>query len=68
VEKISISIPAELYEQIQRRVSLSHGEFKDVEEYVEFVLREILKGESNSKYTTEEERQVKERLKSLGYL
>lgn len=69
--KVSIQIPADLYEEVKRRVELSQGEFKSVEEYVEFVLREIVKEESEEPtqaYTPEEEEKVKERLRALGYL
>ncbi|HID17139.1 TPA: CopG family transcriptional regulator [Candidatus Bathyarchaeota archaeon] len=68
--KVSIEIPADLYEAVKRRVELSQGEFKSVEEYVEFVLREVVKEEEEptQAYTPEEEEKVKERLRSLGYL
>jgi hypothetical protein len=42
---------------------------EDVEEYVEFVLREVVKDEEEKqKYSKEDEEQIKQRLKSLGYL
>jgi len=67
-EKVSISIPKDLYEEIKKRVEESQGEFSSVEEYVEFVLREVVKEEPEYAYTPEEEEQIKARLKSLGYL
>ena len=67
--KVSINISKELYEKIRKEVEESQGEFKSVEDYVEFVLREILKEEEEeSVYTPEEEEEIKKRLRALGYL
>ena len=41
--KVLVNITKELVDEIQRRVNDSGGEFKTVEEYIEFVLTEILK-------------------------
>ncbi len=69
VNKTPIYIPRDLYEEIKRRVKSSHEEFKSVEEYVEFVLREVVKEEESEQvYTPEEEREIKQRLRSLGYI
>lgn len=68
-EKVSVYIPKKLYDKIQKRVNESEGEFRTVEEYVEFVLSEVVKEEEpESVYTPEEEEEIKKRLKSLGYL
>jgi Arc/MetJ-type ribon-helix-helix transcriptional regulator len=70
-DKIAVNISKELYELVKQRVKESNGEFKDVEEYIEFVLREIVKDEKEDKeqkYSKEDEEQIKQRLKSLGYL
>jgi len=68
MQKKNIAIPAELYAQIEERIKGT--EFTSVEEYIVFVLEEILKEEDESEdiLTPEEEEQVKERLKGLGYL
>ena len=59
----------ELVDEISRRVDQSGGEFKTIEEYVEFVLTEILKeNEQEQAYTPEEEKAIKERLRRLGYI
>lgn len=42
---MSISIPKRLYEEIKKRVDESLGGFKSVDEYVEFVLTEVMKEE-----------------------
>ncbi|MDG7000339.1 MAG: CopG family transcriptional regulator [Nitrososphaerota archaeon] len=67
-EKEVLHISRELYKEILKRLEASKGEFKTADEYVEFVLRELLASESNTSLTKEEEDQIKERLKSLGYV
>ncbi len=68
-DKVPIYIPKRLYDEIKKRVEESLGEFKSVEEYIEFVLNEIVKEEEETEaYTPEEEEEIKKRLKSLGYL
>jgi len=67
-EKKSVLLPAELYEKIGERVK-STG-FDSVDEYVIFVLEEVLKDdeEGDQAMSKEEEEEVKKRLKALGYL
>jgi hypothetical protein len=70
-DKVAVNISKELYELVKLRVKESNGEFKDVEDYVEFVLREVVKDEEEDKeqkYSKEDEEKIKQRLKSLGYL
>ena len=69
-EHVTVKIPRALYDTILKRVEESQGEFKDAEEYIEFVLNEIVKEEDETEapYTPEEEEMVKKRLKKLGYL
>jgi Arc/MetJ-type ribon-helix-helix transcriptional regulator len=66
-DKVPVYISRRLYEEVKRRVDESGGEFKSVEEFVEYVLTELLK-EEEAPYTSEEEEEVKKRLKALGYL
>ena len=67
--KVQVNIPKELVDEIQRRVDKSGGEFKTVEEYIEFVLTEVLREEEPEQaYTPEEEEEIKERLRRLGYI
>ena len=70
VNKVQIPVSKELYEKIVRRVNMFQDEFKSVEEYVAFVLTEVVKDdeEKPSAYTKEEEEEIKNRLKSLGYI
>ena len=68
-EKKAVSLPAELYGKIEERVKAT--DFGSVDEYVIFVLEEVLKdeGEEEEKtFSKEDEEEVKKRLKALGYL
>ncbi|MDH5794774.1 MAG: CopG family transcriptional regulator [Candidatus Bathyarchaeota archaeon] len=67
---VQIRIPRKLYDEIEKRVKKSGGEFKDVRDYVEFVLSEVVKEdeETEAPYTPEEEEEIKRRLKALGYI
>ena len=68
-EKVAVYIPKKLYERIEKAVRESGGEFKNVEEYVIFVLEEVLKEEEEeTAFTPEEEEEIKRRLRALGYL
>jgi Arc/MetJ-type ribon-helix-helix transcriptional regulator len=70
MEKKDVRIPAGLYGKIEERIKGS--EFSSVGDYVVFVLTELLAAEETQKQggrlSDEEEKQVKARLKSLGYL
>lgn len=68
-DRIPIFISSDLYEEVKRNVKASQGEFSNVEEYVEFILREVLKEEETKQvYTPKEEKEIKKRLRSLGYM
>lgn len=69
VEKKTVSIPAKLHEAIEERIG--DTEFNSVEEYVTFVLEEVLKDddeEEDAPFSAEDEEEVKKRLRALGYL
>ena len=68
MESKALSISAELYGRIEERVK--DTDFGSVDEYVTFVLEEVLKeeGEGETAFSKEEEEEVKKRLRSLGYL
>jgi Arc/MetJ-type ribon-helix-helix transcriptional regulator len=67
--KVPVNISKELVDEIHRRVDESGGEFKTVEEFIEFVLTEVLREEEPEQvYTAEEEEAIKERLRRLGYI
>lgn len=68
-EKKAVFLPAEIYYRIEERTR--DTEFDSVEDYVTFVMEEILKEEKNeeeSTFSEEEEEEIKKRLKALGYL
>jgi Arc/MetJ-type ribon-helix-helix transcriptional regulator len=66
-EKKTVFLPAELYSKVEERVKAT--DFGSVDEYVEFVLEEVVKEEEEEKaFSEEEEREVKKRLKDLGYM
>ena len=68
VEKKNVPIPTELYDAIDQRVR--ETEFNSVEEYVTFVLEEVLKDDDEEEiaFSPEDEEEVKKRLRALGYL
>jgi hypothetical protein len=65
----AVFLPIGLYGRIEERVKAA-ASFSSVDEYVAFVLEEVLKaeGEEASTFTDEEEEEVKRRLRGLGYL
>ena len=67
-EKKAVSLPGGLYSKIEERVKAT--EFRSVEEYIIFVLEEVLKdeGEEEKAFSKEDAEEVKKRLKALGYL
>jgi len=63
----SISIDSAIFDIISNKVKDSE-EFSSIEEYIDFVLKEVLNEDQSSKYTEEEEKEVKEKLRALGYI
>ena len=63
-----VSLSAELYSRVEARVTAT--DFGTVDEYVTFVLEEVLKDERQEAKpgNKEEEEEVKRRLRALGYL
>ena len=63
----AVFLPTDLYRRIEERVRATG--FGSVEEYVTFVLGEVLKEEDDETvFSKEEEEEVKKRLRDLGYL
>lgn len=68
----TVEIPSSLYKRIEDRLPLT--EFQSVSEYITYLIREVLttieNDESKSKkdFTPEEEREVENRLRDLGYI
>ena len=67
-ERKAVLLPAELYNRVGERAKATG--FGSVEEYVSFVLEEVLKEdeEAEKAFSPEEEEEVKKRLRALGYL
>jgi Arc/MetJ-type ribon-helix-helix transcriptional regulator len=67
-EKISVKISKDLFDMIKKQVKMSGGAFISVEEYIEFILLEVIKEEKTVEaLTPDEEEKIKERLRKLGY-
>ncbi|RUM35166.1 MAG: CopG family transcriptional regulator [Archaeoglobus sp.] len=66
---MKVEIPDEIYRKIEERVK--ETEFKSVDEYVAYILREVLESleeEEDQVFSEEEEEKVRERLRALGYI
>ncbi|WP_458207750.1 hypothetical protein [Haladaptatus sp. NG-SE-30] len=68
-EEASVRLPADLWEECERRIKGTN--FESVEEYVQFVVAELLDGTdtrgSSGVERSENSTEVMDRLKSLGY-
>lgn len=66
----SVELPAEVVERVDER--LPRTEFDSTEEYIAFVMEEVLARveaePDDEEFDTVDENQVKDRLESLGYL
>lgn len=66
--KKNVSIPGSLYDSLKERCEGTG--FGSVDEYVEYVLREVVEEEEEDEeeFSEEDEEKVKERLRALGYM
>ncbi len=64
---MSVGIPRSLYEKAEKWVNETE-DFSSVEELVAFLLREFVTEEGEEPYSPEEEEEIKERLRKLGYI
>ena len=62
----SVDLPEELVAAIAERIRGSS--FESVDAYVTFVLARLLEQSNDSGFSEEDERLLKERLRSLGYI
>jgi len=60
---MKVEIKNDLVEKIKENIEGTG--FKDIDEYIDFVLRDIL---SEQEFNEEDEEKVKERLRALGYM
>ena len=67
-DKKAVYLSADVYQKIQERAEETG--FGSVDEYVNFVMEEVLKDEEEEEvvFSKEEEEEVKKRLRALGYL
>ncbi len=63
----TVNIRDDLYSRLEEYVRRV-GAFNSVEEFVNFVLEELISEEKESALSPEEEEKVKERLRALGYI
>ena len=67
-----VKIPASLHKKIEKR--LPNTDFKNVSDYVSYLIRQVLdnieKEERMDKkdFTPDEEREIEDRLRNLGYI
>ena len=68
-DQVTVNISKDLYELVKCRVNESSGEFGSVDDYIDFVLREVVKDEEENaeQKNCNDEEQIKKRLKNLGY-
>ncbi|GBC74103.1 hypothetical protein HRbin05_00136 [archaeon HR05] len=72
MDKIQVSISKGLYEEIKKRFSCKDSKFSSIDEYIEYLLLYAMNNISDeqklAKSIDEEEEELKERLKRLGYI
>ena len=69
MDKVTIKIPKELYENLQTMIEGTG--FSSVTEFIVFVMRSLAAGgniKNEDKLTEDEVKAIRERLKKLGYL
>ncbi len=73
---MKVEINDKILKRLQKRVKET-DEFNNVEEYINYILKQVAErldqekednNDSEEVYSEEDEKKVKERLKSLGYL
>ena len=68
IQRKSITISANLFDEIKNRIKNPVNGFSSVEEYVDYVLEEILFEKENNDVSDEERRKIQDELKKLGYI
>ncbi len=61
----AVALPLELYSRVDKRAKATG--FSSIDDYVIFVLEEVVKDEGETAINKEEEAEVKRRLRALGY-
>jgi hypothetical protein len=65
-----VFIKPDLYELIQKRLAQSSNEFDTADDYVNFILSEVLSDDEslNNELEDDETKKVEDELKKLGYI
>ena len=67
-ERKSITISANLFDEIKNRIKNPVNGFSSIEEYVDYVLEEVLFEKEDNNVSDEERQKIQEELKKLGYI
>lgn len=62
----NVKIPEEVARQLERK--LGRTSFASLDEFVSFVLARLAESPAETAFSEDEERQLRERLRSLGYI
>jgi hypothetical protein len=62
----NVKIPEEVARRLERK--LAQTSFSSLDDFVSFVLARLAESPSETPFSEEEERQLRERLRSLGYI
>lgn len=66
-EKVTLELPEEIMKEIKKRIE--DTEFQSSEEYLSYIINEVLKGSSSRiMQNSKEEKKIKKKLRSLGYM
>lgn len=66
-EKVTLELPEEIMKEIKRKIE--DTEFQSSEEYLSYIIHEVLKGSSSRIVKNfKEEKKIKKKLRSLGYM
>jgi hypothetical protein len=66
VSSRNVKIPEEVARRLERK--LAQTSFASLDDFVSFVLARLAESPSETPFSEEEERQLRERLRSLGYI
>lgn len=66
-KKVSLELPENFLEEVKEKIKDS--EFGSIEEYLSYIIEEVVHGEmKESTLTSEEDKKIKKKLKNLGYM
>jgi hypothetical protein len=66
VSSRTVKIPEEIARRLEQK--LSQTSFASLDDFVSFVLARLAESPSETPFSEDEERQLRERLRSLGYI